>query len=233
MSEKLQSHFEAGFELPVDNLAYTGDVVFNGDGIAHFVLDLDNFDVSEAVSARKKSTTLVLRAEDGQHTAQVFPSGNETQWEYTTVDGDAIFVQGDIEACKKYIVTGEIPEDAKGNLDIYVPDNAKHSADGRLKYDQLQAEGYEIQSGTENFFGTEAKVYSPKALMLFPPHTNTKPVCIVKDGKQSKFFPPNAAFKIADDGTISGINPDAIDTWEVMPGASPAPAHNEQEPETP
>lgn len=228
MSEKLQSYFDAGVDIPDDKLAYTGDVIFNDQGIAHFVIDLDNMDMSKAVYARKKDTTLVVRAEQGQFTAQVFPSGNETQWEYITVEGDAIFIQGDIEACKEYIKTGEIPQNVQGNLDIYVPDNAKLSSDGRLKYDQLEAEGYEIQTGTENNSKSEAKVYSPRAKMLFPPHTNLNPVCIFIEGKHTKFFPPNAAFKLADDGTISGINPDAVDTWEIAPDMRSAPY--EQEP---
>ena len=54
--------------------------------------------------------------------------------------------------------------------------------------------------------------------MLFPPNTNSKPVCIKAETatRQHKWFPPGAAFKLLG-GKISGINPDFADTWEMVP----------------
>lgn len=234
----LKSEFVDHDTLPNDGLAYTGEVLFNDEGQGHYVIDLQATEArfDNAVEARKKDTTLVIKASGGENTAQVFPSGSETsiKWPYKAVEGDAIFVQGNIEACREFMRTGEVPENLEGNLDIYVPDNAKISPDGRLKYDDLAEEGYEIQSGTENAAQSEAKVYSPRALMLFPPHTNTQPVCIKaeKEGAQHKWFPSGAAFKLLD-GKISGINPDAVNTWEPAPQADPAakPEPNTSEPE--
>lgn len=224
--------------LPNDGLAYTGEILFDDAGKGHYVIDLAATEAKfdRAVEARKKDTTLVMKASGGEFTAQVFPSGSETdiKWPYKAVEGDAIFVQGDLDACREYISTGVVPENLQGNLDIYVPDNAKHSPDGRLKYDDLAKEGYEIQGGTENATHTEAKVYSPRALMLFPPYTNTQAVVIKaeKEGAQHKWFPPGAAFKMLE-GKISGINPDAVHTWEAAPAAEPQanPERNLSEPE--
>lgn len=219
MNDGLKSSFIEEEKLPNDGLAYTGEIIFNEQGIPHYVIDLDTTDFTDALPGRKKGSTLVHRAEGGEYTAQVFPSGNETNvnWPYRAVEGDAIFIQGNLEACLTFIKTGEPPKDLEGNLDIYVPNNAKLSSDGRLKFDNIEAEGYALHC-VQNDSGTKIKVFSPAALILDSP--NTQHVCIKseKEGGQHKFFPPGAAFKLLD-GQISGINPDSFrDTWDIIPG---------------
>lgn len=194
-----------------DNLlAYTGGSLTNEQGHKCLILDTKNIDFSTAPSGRKKVVTMVAEAQGGENTAQIFKNAKETQCPYTAEKGDAIFVQGDITACLKYMATGEL-DDEHGSIDVYVPDNAELSETGRLQFKDLEAEGYEIQSPNRKNPGTFVK--SPSALIL--PEANSDWVCIAYESDQVKFFPPRSSFKLLE-GKVSGINPEAFaETWEI------------------
>jgi hypothetical protein len=198
-----------------DPLAYVPDAYrTNEHGTKCLVLDTDKIDFSNAKHARKKATTLVIEAHGGENTAQIFANGKETQWPYTAQKGDAIFIQGDIEAGLNFMKTGEVSE-THGPIDVYVPDNAKLSSTGRLQFKDLETEGFEILPPQDWDIGTMVK--SPPAKILH--EANQYWVCITpkKEGGQIKFFPPKSSFKLLD-GQVSGINKIAFDeTWEILP----------------
>ncbi len=201
-----------------DLLTYTGNTIISNEGHECKVIDVDATDFSNASLGRKSSVTMVVEAQGGENTAQIFENAQETQWPYIAVAGDAIFVQGDIDACLKYMATGEV-DNKHGAIDIYVPDNAKLSETGRLQFQNLEAEGYEVQPQQD---GSQTYVKSPSASIL--EEANTDWACIAYEGKQVKFFPPRSSFKLLD-GVVSGINPEAFDeTWEVLEGQMDIPS---------
>lgn len=186
------------------------------DGKKHLILDVEavkSLFEEHGKPARKHATTLVFEAKGGEHTAQVHGTDRETKWAYGAQPGDAIFVQGNLEQSISFMHDGTIPE-GEASIDVYVPDNAKLSNDGRLKFADLEAEGYELQG--INPEDPAIRVKSPSALMLVG--ANQYHVCIPpkNEGGQYKFYPPGSSFKLLD-GNVSAINPQAFDnTWEIV-----------------
>lgn len=195
-----------------DPLVYTGAIVPDGDGVNHYVIDVEKTDFSRAPLGRKRNPTLVIKAKGGEHTAQVFKYSRETQYPYIAQPGEAIFLQGDIEAGLHFMNTGEIP-DNHGTIDCYVPDNATCTPGGnRLLFANLADEGYEVLPEDPQNPGTH--VVSPSAPTLHM--ANKVPACIMYPGAAVKFFPVNSSFKKLG-GAVSGINPEAfLATWALQ-----------------
>ena len=199
----------------VDSLTYTGEIVHH-NGVDYHIIDTENTDFSKAVQGRKAGSTICIHAKGGEYTGQVFGKTHETAWPYTAHEGDAIFVQGNLEQAFAFIKNGSLPE-GDAEIDVYVPDNAKLSETGRLQFEKLEEEGYDIAETYEANFGSNAvwgvKVNSPSAPIL--PNANAVPACIRIEGKQDKFFAPGSMFK-KHDGAVSGVNADAAHTWEIV-----------------
>ncbi len=205
-----------------DRLTYKKGYMTNEDGIKCRIIDVENTDFANASQGRKSSTTLVIEAQGGESTAQIFENAKETQWPYTAQKGDAIFVQGDIPACLKFMKAAQI-DNKHGAIDIYVPDNAQHSDTGRLQFKDLETEGYAIQPAESA--RAETYVKSPSALIL--PQANKVWACIAYPDEQVKFFPPNSSFKLLE-GKVSGINSEAFDaTWELVPTPKKSSNHHQ------
>ncbi len=201
-----------------DLLTYKKGHMTNEHGTQCRIIDVENTDFSNAQSGRKKTLTMVIEAQGGEHTAQIFADAKETQWPYTAQEGDAIFVQGDTSACLEYIKTGVVGE-KHGPIDVYVPDNAKLSPTGRVQFKDLYEEGHEIQPEDAKNSGIFVKSNNTSAKILH--EANKVWACIKYEGEQIKFFPPNSSFKLLD-GKVSGINQEAFDsTWELFPNTNP------------
>jgi len=206
-----------------DLLTYKDTHMTNENGIKCRIIDVENTDFSKAQRGRKATLTMVIEAQGGEHTAQIFANAKETQWPYTAQKGDAIFVQGDIPACLKYIETGVV-EEKHGPIDVYVPDNAKLSKTGRVQFKDLYEEGHELQPIDTNKSGTFVKSRNTDAKILH--EANKVWACIAYPDDQVKFFPPNSSFKLLD-GKVSGINQEAFDTtWELLPTSQPTVNHH-------
>ena len=179
------------------SLPVTGENITDPHGVVCPVLDTDNIDFSNSVSGRKKATTLVRRAQEGEGLGQSFEGGQET-FEYVTQEGDAIFVNSP--------------------TDQYVPPSKDG---GRLKFDDLEANGFAIASGDED----EVQVKSPPAQLLVG--VVDQRVCIKNAwGSEDKpenhqFLSAGATLKQGNDGKVTGIDKEGFEKWEVDADQSP------------
>lgn len=176
---------------PVNVLPTKDKYITDPEGNTCPVLNTDNIDFTDAVSGRKKATTLVRCAEDGEGLGQSFEGGQET-FEYVTKKGDAIFVNSP--------------------TDQYVPPSKDG---GRLQFSDLEENGFQIVSGDSN----EVQVKSPPAQLLVA--VVTERVCIMNAwGAENKpenhqFLSAGATLKQGDDGKITGIDKEGFEKWEL------------------
>lgn len=176
------------------SLPVTGEYISDPHNVSCPVLDTDRIDFSASVSGRKKATTKVLRVPDsGIKTMQIFNEKLEG-FPYDAQPGDALFVNS--------------------STDMYVPPSMNG---GRLKFEDLEANGFKITSGDEN----EVQVKSPSARLLVGIVQSR--VCIKNAwGSEDKpenhqFLSPGATLKQASDGKITGIDKEGFEKWEIDP----------------
>lgn len=182
---------------PKTALPVTNEFILDPHGVSCTVLDTDRIDFSTSVSGRKKATTRVLLAEGGEGTGQKFDDVKET-FDYVAEKGDAIFVNSP--------------------TDRYVPPSIDG---GRLKFVDLEKNGYKIDSGGEN----EVQVKSPSAQLLVG--VVDARVCIkgawgaTDNPANHQFLSVGATLKKGADGKVTGIDKEGFEKWEVDPVQKP------------
>ena len=171
------------------NLPVTGEFITDPEGHSVPVIDVSQISSEGAVPGRKKEPTLVWRATAGEGLGQSFEGGQET-FEYMTEEGDAVFVNSP--------------------TDQYVPP----SKTGRLKFDDLETNGFKIIEGDSN----QAMVLSPPAKLLVGIVDSR--VCIKHAWgpediiENHQFLSAGATLKFGDNGhVVSGINKEGMKKW--------------------
>jgi hypothetical protein len=181
-------------------LPHTGETLANPEGKVCPVIDPSRIDFSNAVLGRKRTETLVRRAQGGEEIVTRNSAG-KIETTYTTKPGDAIFVN------------------LHDEKDTYCPGNPDNT---RWQFDDLLKKGYEITAGS--MANGTVKVKSTATSKILP-EAVTEDVCI-KDawgpGKH-QFLYKGATLKLNDGGHVTGIDKSAFDaTWEIMTPSKPA-----------
>lgn len=175
-------------------LYYTDEIICNENGIECKVLDVSKVDFSNVCVGRKKTETLILKA-NGNETINTTNSEGLIESTYITKPGDAIFVNNE--------------------KDIYVP---RDSLGNAWQFDSIESYGYEITSDVFSYNGNAAfKVKSTKLANLLP-EVISIPTCIKDAWGQGahQFLFEGATLKMdIESGKITGIDKGAFDeTWE-------------------
>lgn len=184
-------------------LPFTGDTLKNPEGKDVPVLDRAKVDFSNAPLGRKKTETIVKRAQGGELIETKNTSG-QVENTYTAKAGDAIFVN---------------IHDAK---DVYVPGNADNT---RWQFDAFLDKGYEVSGGS--LASGEVRVKSTTTARILPEAVEED--VAVRDAwgpGQHQFLYKGATLKQGGNGVVTGIDKSAFDeTWEVMslPAAKSSP----------
>lgn len=177
-------------------LHYTDEFICNENGIKCRVLDISKLDFSMAYVGRKKTETMIIKA-NGNEKIETVNSAGLTESTYITTAGDAIF--------------------ANSEEDIYVPRDSSGKA---WQFDLIESYGYEIVSNEFSHNGNKAvKVKSTKLAYLLP-EIILMPTCI-KDawgqGSHQFLFEGATLKKDMENGRITGIEKGAFDeTWEII-----------------
>ena len=183
-------------------LPFTGEIITNPEGNVVPVLDRFKLDFSQAPLGRKKTETIVKRAQGGE-LIETRNKDGQVETTYTAKAGDAIFVN---------------IHDAK---DVYVPGNPDHT---RWQFDDFLSKGYEVSGGSLE--SGEVRVKSTTTARILPEAVQED--IAIKDAwgpGQHQYLYKGATLKAGTNGLVTGIDKSAFDaTWEVLPATKPPAA---------
>ena len=176
---------------------YKDEFIENYDGVKCKVLDVDALDFTNGLTGRKKTETIVLKANGGEEVVATNAMGM-TESKYVTSPGDAIFFNNE--------------------SDIYVPRDKQGKT---WNFDEVEKHGYDLVSGTFRVGENDAiRVKSNKYAKLLK-EIILIPTCIKNAwGEGShQFLSEGATLKRdLETGAITGISKDSFDrTWEIVP----------------
>jgi hypothetical protein len=182
-------------DIPAAN--YKEEFIENYDGVKCKVLDVDALDFTKGLTGRKKTETVVLKANGGEEVVATNAMGM-TESKYVTSPGDAIFFNNE--------------------SDIYVPRDKQGKT---WNFDEVEKHGYDLVSGTFRVGENDAiRVISNKYAKLLK-EIILIPTCIKNAwGEGShQFLSEGATLKRdLETGAITGISKDSFDrTWEIVP----------------
>ena len=176
---------------------YKDEFIENYDGIKCKVLDVDALDFTKGLTGRKKTETVVLKANGGEEVVATNAMGL-TESKYITSPGDSIFFNSE--------------------SDVYVP----RDGEGKTwKFDEIGKHGYDVVTGIYRVGENDAiRVISNKYAKLLK-EIILIPTCIKNAwGEGShQFLSKGATLKRdLETGAITGISKDSFDrTWEIVP----------------
>lgn len=176
---------------------YKDEFIENYDGVKCKVLDVDALDFTKGLTGRKKTETVVLKANGGEEVVATNAMGM-TESKYVTSQGDAIFFNNE--------------------SDIYVPRDEQGKT---WNFDEVEKHGYDLVSGTFRVGENDAiRVKSNKYAKLLK-EIIVIPTCIKNAwGEGShQFLSLGATLKRdLETGAITGISKNSFDnTWEIVP----------------
>lgn len=177
------------------DLPLTAEMIKDPEGRLCPVLDVKKLDFSSAPWGRKKQSTHVRKALEGEKIAPKFEGGKET-FDYVAKAGEAVFVND---------------ED-----DEYVPP-AGDGSEQRLQFDDLEKAGYQIE---ERLADGSVRVKSPVAQLLVG--VVGKRICIKNAwggddlSENHQFLSAGATLKKSLSGTVTGMDAKGFEKWELL-----------------